>query len=93
MLDTLNISVNFLDHVAIRVKDMEASTQWDEKVLGLKRYHLNPWEPYPIFLLAGQSGIALLPAKESDPELPATSKKVKIDHFAFNVDQANYVKA
>ena len=35
------IEIEFLDHVAIRVADLEASALWYEKVLGLKRYQLS----------------------------------------------------
>ncbi|WP_303918048.1 VOC family protein [Draconibacterium sediminis] len=87
------IILEFLDHVALRVADIEASAKWYEKVLGLKRYQLPEWGDFPIFLLAGKSGIALFPAKTTDPELQPTSKNVKIDHFAFNVNNENFEKA
>ena len=87
------IEIGFLDHVAIRVADMEASALWYEKVLGLKRYQLPEWGDFPIFLLSGKSGIALFPANTTDTKLEATSKNVKIDHFAFNVTRENFEKA
>lgn len=88
-----NIEIEFLDHVAIRVTDMKASAIWYEKVLGLKRYQLPEWGDFPIFLLSGKSGIALFPAITSDTKQEATSKNVKIDHFAFNVTRENFEKA
>ena len=87
------IDIEFLDHVAIRVADMEASAKWYEKVLGLKRYQLPEWGDFPIFLLSGKSGIALFPANTTDIKLEPTSKNVKIDHFAFNVTNVNFEKA
>ena len=87
------IEIEFLDHVAIRVVDMEASAIWYEKVLGLKRYQLPEWGDFPIFLLSGKSGIALFPANTTDTKLEPTSKNVKIDHFAFNVTSENFEKA
>ena len=87
------IDIEFLDHVAIRVTDMEASAKWYEKVLGLKRYQLPEWGNFPIFLLSGKSGIALFPANTTDIKLEPTSKNVKIDHFAFNVTNDNFEKA
>ena len=87
------IEINFLDHVAIRVKDMDASIDWYGKVLGLKTYRLEAWGDFPIFMLSGKSGVALFPARLDDPELDANSKHVKIDHFAFNVDNENFKKA
>ncbi len=87
------IDIEFLDHVAIRVMDLEASAQWYENVLGLKRYQLPEWGAFPIFLLSGKSGIALFPANTTDTKLEPTSKNVKIDHFAFNVTNENFEKA
>jgi len=86
-------NIEFLDHVAIYVKDMEVSAAWYEKVLGLKRYQLPEWGEFPIFLLSGKTGIALFPAKLQDPEFPENSKNVHIEHFAFNVTRENFEKA
>ncbi len=88
-----NFTIRFLDHVAIRVTNIDASVEWYQRVLGLKKYQLKEWGSFPILLLAGQSGIALFPANEHDPLLNADSKNVKIDHFAFNVDNENFEKA
>ncbi|MDH3243592.1 MAG: VOC family protein [Saprospiraceae bacterium] len=85
--------IEFLDHVAIRVKDLNASAEWYQEVLGLKKYQLPYWGEYPIFLLAGKSGIALFPARLEDLALDSNSKNVRIDHFAFHVTRANFEKA
>ena len=85
--------INFLDHVAIRVRDIESSAFWYENVLGLKRYKLPEWGEFPIFMLAGTSGIALFPALESDPAIDPDSRNVRIDHFAFQVSPENFRKA
>jgi len=85
--------IDFLDHVAVRVGDLKVSSEWYQTVLGLKRYKTPKWGAYPIFMLAGKSGIALFPASESDPELDNISKNVGIDHFAFNVSLENFEKA
>lgn len=93
MKDQDSFQLEFLDHVAIRVKDMETSAKWYEEVLGLKRYQLPEWGEFPIFLLSGKSGVALFPANKDDIPLPQTSRNVKIDHFAFNVTNENFEKA
>jgi catechol-2,3-dioxygenase len=85
--------IRFLDHVAIRVKDLKVSSEWYQNVLGLKKYQLPEWGDFPIFMLAKKSGIALFPANTSDTEMDAKSKNVKIDHFAFNVTQENFERA
>lgn len=91
--DNDKIVLNYLDHVAIRVKDMDVSAAWYEKTLGLKKYTTPEWGRFSVFLLAGRSGLALFPANSGDPELHPDSKNVKIDHFAFNVNHENFEKA
>jgi catechol 2,3-dioxygenase-like lactoylglutathione lyase family enzyme len=86
-------TINFLDHVAVRVKDIKASASWYERVLGLKRYQLPEWGEFPIFMLSNKTGVALFPANTDDKILEANSKNVKIDHFAFNVTGENFEKA
>ena len=88
-----NFEINFLDHVAIRVENIEASAKWYENVLGLKRYQKEEWGNFPIFMLSGKSGIALFPANTNDTKLDSSSRNVKIDHFAFNVSYENFEKA
>ena len=88
-----DFKISFLDHVAIRVTDLEASAVWYEKVLGLTRYQPSKWE-FPILLLSpNKTGIALFPEKTDDTKLELDSKNVKIDHFAFNVTMDNFEKA
>lgn len=87
------IDIEFLDHVAIRVTDMEASAAWYERVLDFTVYKLPEWGDFPIMLFSGKFGIALFPANISDPTLDQTSRNVKIDHFAFNVTRKNFNKA
>jgi len=85
--------IDFLDHVAIRVKDMEASADWYSRVMGLKKYQLEAWGDFPVFMLAGKSGIALFPANLEHEKPDPRSRNVKIDHFAFNVSHADFKKA
>jgi catechol 2,3-dioxygenase-like lactoylglutathione lyase family enzyme len=84
------LTLGFLDHVAIRVRDLEVSSNWYEKVLGLKKYQFDEWGAYPIFMLSNKCGVALFPADLNDERMDFNSKNVKIDHFAFNVDKENF---
>lgn len=88
-----SFEISFLDHVAIYVKNLNVSAKWYQEVLGLKRYQLKEWGDFPIFLLAGKSGVALFPADVDDTEQSQDAKNIKIDHFAFNVTQENFEKA
>ena len=85
--------IAFLDHVAIRVMDIEKSALWYESVLGLKKYKLEKWGAFPIFMMAGKCGVALFPADSHRKDINANSTHVAIDHFAFNVTSINYIKA
>jgi catechol 2,3-dioxygenase-like lactoylglutathione lyase family enzyme len=86
-------SINFLDHVAIRVKDLELSAQWYERVLGLRRMDLPKWGNYPVFMSFGNAGVAIFPANVKDPEINPLSRNTRIDHFAFNVSNQDFEKA
>lgn len=88
-----SIKLDFLDHVAIRVKDLELSANWYEKILGLKRHQLKEWGEFPIFMLSNKSGVALFPASLKDDSINQDSRNVRIDHFAFNVNRENFEKA
>ncbi len=84
------LKLDFLDHVALYVEDIEASAKWYEKVLGLKKYKLEKWGEYPVFMLSGKTGLALFPADLNLEKFPINRKSIRIDHFAFNVTNANF---
>jgi catechol 2,3-dioxygenase-like lactoylglutathione lyase family enzyme len=86
-------NINFLDHVAIRVKSIPISIEWYSRVMGLKKYQLQEWGDFPIFMLSGKSGIAIFPANIEHETLNQESRNVKIDHFAFNVSNEDFKKA
>ena len=46
--------INFLDHVAIYVIDMERSIEWYQSVMGLKKYQPEEWGEFPVFMLSGK---------------------------------------
>ena len=80
-----SFEISFLDHVALRVKDLEVSITWYQEVLGLKKHQLKVWGKVPIFMLSGKTGVALFPAVVKNLDVTPHSMSVKIDHFAFQV--------
>lgn len=86
-------NINFLDHVAIYVEDMKVSIEWYSRVMGLRKYELEKWGEFPVFMLAGKTGIAIFPANLEHEKFNKSSRNVKIDHFAFNVSNKDFKKA
>ena len=87
------LTLQFLDHVALRVRDINRSAEWYEKTLGLQRLQPKEWGLFPIFMVAGQTGIALFPTRSEDAQLPPEGDWVRGHHYAFRVDQENFEKA
>lgn len=86
--------IETLDHVALRVRDIEASAKWYKRVLGLKAIQAKEWGPFPIIMVAeNQTGIALFPTRSGAPETLPDGDWIKGDHYAFRVDQENFQKA
>ena len=69
----------FLDHIAIKVKDVEASAAWYVRVLKMKRFQPEEWKPFPVMVLAGESGLALFPLKNGE------HISIKSLHIAFRI--------
>ena len=85
-----NFKVDFLDHVAISVSDIEKSVEWYEKVIGLKKHIVREWDGSPVMMLAGKTGLAIFPAKSKEKISSLIPEDIRIKHFAFNVDKSNF---
>ena len=87
------LTLQFLDHVALRVRYIHRSAEWYEEILGLQRLHPKEWGPFPIFMVAGQTGIALFPTQSKNAPLPPPGDWVRGHHYAFRVDEENFERA
>src|SRR5258708_4718561 len=85
--------VQGLDHVAIEVSDLQKSVQWYHDVLRLERRHQEAWGDYPIMMCAGDTGVALFPARPRDSGEVNARIAPTIQHFAFRTNAANYSDA
>ena len=83
--------VEQLDHVALRVTDLERSIAWYIEVLGLEREPVEAWGDFPVVLRAGSASVALFRA---DPELPRPpDDSLRMTHLAFRVDADTFAEA
>jgi catechol 2,3-dioxygenase-like lactoylglutathione lyase family enzyme len=78
--------VEGIDHVALSVRDQQASESWYRDVLGLERAFAEEWGNTPIVVMARDSGLALFKAREG-------GGGPLVSHVAFRVDRANFEAA
>lgn len=78
-----------IDHVAITVRDVKASVEWYQSVLGLRRLHEEAWGEYPAVVGIGNTAIALFPARGGGSD--STSRPaVSMRHIAFRASGAAF---
>ena len=82
-----------LDHIAITVRDVEASAAWYARVLGLERRHPDVWGDVPTMMGVGETMIALFPVQGDVPKPGPGRDVIAMRHFALRADRANYDKA
>ena len=82
-----------IDHVAIRASNPEKSIKWYAEVIGLKEIRAEAWGAYPIFMVSGETGVAIFPAEGKMPFPAEKSNLTGIDHFAFRLDNENFLLA
>jgi catechol 2,3-dioxygenase-like lactoylglutathione lyase family enzyme len=84
--------VEGIDHIALAVRDVTASAQWYQDVLGLERRYQDVWGDYPAVVGAGTTALALFPVETAAP-LPSPGRNVlTMRHVAFRADAANFAR-
>ena len=83
--------VEGIDHVALTVRDVEASVAWYRNVLGLGRMHEDAWGNHPAVVGTGNTSVALFPAGR--PSSSSTARTRGFRHLAFRVDAGNFAAA
>jgi catechol 2,3-dioxygenase-like lactoylglutathione lyase family enzyme len=88
----LGFALEGIDHVALAVRDIKASVQWYEDVLGLKRLYQQAWGDYPAVVGVGTTSVALFPV-ETDAPQPSPGRNVLATcHIAFRADSENFAR-
>ncbi len=88
----LSMKLEGIDHVALAVRDLEASERWYREVLGLERRYEEVWGDTPTIVGTGTTNLAFFPRNERDAPYPEGGLP-SLRHIAFRVDAANFAAA
>ncbi len=84
------LEVEGIDHVALLVRDVQASVRWYQEVLGLEQRHAATWGGVPSMMCAGTTCLALFPL---GPDVALPAENPGMSHLAFRVDGAGFEAA
>ena len=87
------IDVEGIDHVALRVRDVERSAQWYMDLLGFERRHQGMWEGIPVFIGKGTTSIALFPVRSNERSTSSTRAQIGMLHLALRANRKNFLAA
>ncbi|HWM23938.1 MAG TPA: VOC family protein [Chthoniobacterales bacterium] len=82
-----------LDHVALRVRDVERSADWYVDVLGFERRYQGMWNGVPVFVGLGKTAVALFPLGNAQANPPPQTLEPGIVHLALRADRKNFLAA
>jgi catechol-2,3-dioxygenase len=83
-LNTNEMKIKGLDHVALTVQNLQTSIDWYRQVLQLEIVDFPAWKDRPVMLRGGNGMLALFEYSDDRP------KDTSIFHVAFSIDQNNY---
>jgi len=86
-------NLQFIDHVAILVYDMEKSITWYQQALGLEPFKVPEWGKQPVMMKSGDFAVALFYAESTLSGSSAGLDAIRIDHFAFRVTKGSFQEA
>lgn len=89
---TEGLALEGIDHVALAVRDIKASVQWYEDVLGLKRLYQQAWGDYPAVVGVGTTSVALFPVGTDAPQPSPGRNVLAMRHVAFRADAENFAR-
>ena len=87
------IKLQHIDHIALTVRDVAASTRWYCDVLGFEHRFPGLWDGVPAMLFIGDTGLALFPVSSDDPASPPGSDTIAVMHVAFRVNREAFQTA
>ncbi len=88
-----HFKIEHIDHVAIRANNPEASIKWYADILGLKELRAEAWGEFPVFMVSGETSVAIFPGQANNSDSTESDKMVRIDHFAFRLSKDNFLRA
>ncbi|HJT82660.1 MAG TPA: VOC family protein [Chthoniobacterales bacterium] len=87
------MNLQAIDHVALSVRDVDASAKWYSDVLGFERQHDDVWEGYPVFVGKNDAAIALFPIRYKKESESTSRPPIRILHFAFRASRSEFLSA
>ena len=82
-----------LDHIALSVRDVNASVKWYADILGFEPRYEGVWNNVPAFIGKGETALALFPAKPNARSTSPSRDQIALLHFALRADRKNFLAA
>ncbi|MDQ6622989.1 MAG: VOC family protein [Verrucomicrobiota bacterium] len=87
------ISLEGIDHVALAVRNVEATKRWYMELLGFEHWHGEMWEGVPVFIGKGTTALALFPARANAAAASGRPDHIGMLHLAFRASHSDFLHA